>query len=319
MPTIAPSLSRALAWARLLDEFHLLEGSGASAAVQLGLVDWRVGGQIRGRALTALVAVVTRPAVVPVPVAAARTAVVAPMALVDARVLRSAALDPRRRIDPARQRRAVVARDRQHTGAGSRRVLGEARDRADRLLTVVHPVVVGVRVGRARVLVHLLGVPDPVVIPILVGVVHAVVVGVLVARVRARAELAEVAEPVAIRVSLGALLVRRQVELLLPLVRQLVVVAVARLGHRGAGHRKQRGENDPEQQQSDLAHLKPSWSRRVPICSWNTPARKTSREVVRMSGSAARTAVTATIARAVAGGRRRGEHRLAGAGAGAGA
>src|SRR3954452_14350355 len=102
MPTIAPSLSRALAWARLLDELHLLEGSGGSAAVQLGLVDWRAGGQVRGRALTALVAVVTRPAVVAVTLAGpARTAVVAPVALVDARVLRSAALDPRRRVDPA--------------------------------------------------------------------------------------------------------------------------------------------------------------------------------------------------------------------------
>src|SRR3954463_10558228 len=179
----------------LLDEIHLLEDGGVAAAVQLGLVHGRAGGQVRRRARTALVAFVA-PAAVVAAVPAAGAAVVA-VALMDAGLLGRAAPDLGALVDATGQRRVVLQRDRQHPGAGPWRVLGEAGDGPDRLLAVVHAVVVGVAVTRVRVLLHLLGVVDAVVVLIVVRVAYAVVVAVGVARARARAELAQVVEPVA--------------------------------------------------------------------------------------------------------------------------
>src|SRR5262249_19255095 len=102
-----------------------------------------------------------------------------------------------------------------------------------------------------------------VVVTVLVGVVGSVVVGVRVERIRVRAELAEVREPVVVLVAVRLLDVKRQVELVLPAVRDPVVIAVTPVRRSRRRERQQADGDGNSKYDSCYAHsCSPHWSSR---------------------------------------------------------
>src|SRR4051794_25891257 len=160
------------------------------------------------------------------------------------------ALDPRVRGDIAGHGSAV------EQVYGQDRIL-ERRDRADHLVTVLRPVVVGVAiVGQVGAGV-LVVVVEAVVVSVLATVPDPVVVAVHVPRVGSLLELVSVVDLVAVLVLVRLIDPDREMEPLLPAIGNAVAVSVLRC-RRGAAHGQHGQRGDRPCDQSCLSHLSSS-------------------------------------------------------------